>query len=642
MKYRREIDGLRAVALVPVVFSHAGFSWFKGTYVMIDLFFVISGYLITSLIAKEKTLGTFSAARFYERRARRLLPALFLMMFVSIPFAWLWLTPNHFLQFSKSLMAVPVFSSNFLFWSESGYFQLENKMKPFLQTWSLSVEEQFYLLFPLVFVWLWPKGKKKLISVLIFISLISLGCMHWGLTNDLDANWYLLPGRIWEFTLGAIIALIPKKESETGKKSSLAELMSVVGLTILLISVFTFSEYQPFPSFYTLLPLCGTALVIRFADSNTFVGKLLGSKPLVGIGLISYGVFVWHQALFAFARHYVLGEVEPQVYALLILISFVLAYFSWRFIEAPFRNLNFLKRRTFFTMCLVVSVTFITLGWVGVINKGFPKRFSVEDIDSLIEKALHNGPPALGRKRAQFSSKTPSLSGFIQEWKDEIKSPSPLKDIPLAMFGASTAKDIYDALRRNGYQSLGLFGSGCAINPSMMNKNCSTLAKILGDQIKNDSSIQYLALHSMAEQSPELILSYFQEVVEFWKPLNKQLIIFSDKPCYPYLKETLQKNEYPKPDFKPCDLSTRDEVKAYLKSQGVHLVNSKEIFCKITGNCDFKKGPRTSFKVEDFVQYDNVHLTPIGQKEYGRILFETDPVFKKIISEASHSKTSDF
>jgi len=642
MKYRREIDGLRALALVPVVFSHAGFSWFKGTYVMIDLFFVISGYLITSLIAKEKSLGTFSSAKFYERRARRLLPALFVMMFVSIPFAWLWLTPSHFLQFSKSLMAVPLFSSNFLFWSESGYFQIENKMKPFLQTWSLSVEEQFYLLFPLVFVWLWPKGKKKLISFLIIVSLFSMGCMHWGLTNDLDANWYLLPGRIWEFTLGAIIALLPNKESEIGQKSLQAEIMSLVGLTILLISVFTFSEYQPFPSFYTLLPLCGAALVIRFADSNTFVGKLLGSKPLVGIGLISYGVFVWHQALFAFARHYVLGEVEPKVYAVLILISFVLAYLSWRFIEAPFRNLNFLKRRTFVTSCIVVSIIFIALGWIGFVNKGFPKRFSVEDVEALIRNAELNQPPALGRKRTQLTSTTPSLSVFIQEWKEEIKSPSPLKDIPLAMFGASTAKDIYDALRRNGYQSVGLFGSGCAINPSKMTRTCRTLAQTLSDQIRNDSSIKYLALNSMGEQSSELVLSYFQEVVDFWKPLNKQLIIFSDKPCYPYLKETLQKKEYPKPDFKPSDLSLRDEIKAYLKSQGVHLVNSKEIFCKITGNCDFKKGPRTSFKFEDFIQYDAVHLTPIGQKEYGRILFETDPVFKKILNEsntagASHS-----
>jgi peptidoglycan/LPS O-acetylase OafA/YrhL len=177
--YRREIDGLRALAVLPVILFHAGFDTFSGGFVGVDIFFVISGYLITSIILLEKSAGTFSLLRFYERRARRILPALFLVMAVCVPLAWVWLLPSDLKDFSQSLIAVSAFASNILFWRESGYFDTAAELKPLLHTWSLAVEEQYYVLFPLFLLFMWRYAKQWVVPILIMLALVSLGLAHW-------------------------------------------------------------------------------------------------------------------------------------------------------------------------------------------------------------------------------------------------------------------------------------------------------------------------------------------------------------------------------------------------------------------------------------------------------------------------------
>lgn len=180
MQYRREIDGLRSVAVLPVLFFHAGFSAFSGGYVGVDIFFVISGYLITSIISSEINEKRFSVIDFYERRARRLLPALFLVIATCIPFAWFWLLPGDMKDFSQSIVAVLSFASNILFWQESGYFSPDAELKPLLHTWSLAVEEQFYLLFPLFLMLTWRLGRRGVLWATAALVLVSLSLAHWG------------------------------------------------------------------------------------------------------------------------------------------------------------------------------------------------------------------------------------------------------------------------------------------------------------------------------------------------------------------------------------------------------------------------------------------------------------------------------
>ena len=210
MKYRAEIDGLRALAVLPVILFHAGFELFGGGFIGVDVFFVISGYLITTIIISEMGEGKFSIVNFYERRARRILPALFFVMAVCIPFAWMWLSPFDLRNFGQSLVAVSTFSSNILFWLESGYFDTASELKPLLHTWSLAVEEQYYIIFPLFLIATWQFGHIWILALLSLIFLVSLGIAQWSAVNAPSAAFYLLPARGWELLIGVFAAFYLK------------------------------------------------------------------------------------------------------------------------------------------------------------------------------------------------------------------------------------------------------------------------------------------------------------------------------------------------------------------------------------------------------------------------------------------------
>ena len=379
MQYRREIDGLRALAVMPVLFFHAGFQNFSGGYIGVDIFFVISGYLITSIIINDLHLGTFSILTFYERRARRILPALFLVMLASLPFAWLWLSPTGLQDFSKSVVAVSLFLSNILFWKEAGYFATANELKPLFHTWSLAVEEQYYVLFPIFLMLAWRLGRHWVIAILSMATLVSLAASEWALTRYTSASFYLLPTRGWELLIGALAALylMPKQTSQQPINLPLHQAASLLGLLMITYGVFAFDRYTPFPGVNALMPTIGAVLIVLFTKPQTLVGKLLGSKLLVGLGLISYSTYLWHQPLFSFMRYGSIQEPSKMVYSLLILVSLLLAFLTWKFVETPFRNKNIVKRKQIFWFGVLGSLFFIAVGLVVVVNKGFEQRFNM-------------------------------------------------------------------------------------------------------------------------------------------------------------------------------------------------------------------------------------------------------------------------
>ena len=374
MQYRQEIDGLRAVAVVPVVFFHAGFETFSGGFVGVDVFFVISGYLITSIILTEMAAGRFTLLRFYERRARRILPALFLVILICLPFAWQWLHPNALRDFSQSLAAVSLFSSNFLFWIKSGYFDAASELSPLLHTWSLAVEEQYYLFFPLALLAIGIGRQRVLGATLLIVALISLALAQWMTDTAPAAGFFLLPARAWELMIGALtaFALFSERSPLTAVSSSraLCEGLGLAGLLLIAYAILVFDETTPFPSFYALVPTAGTALIIAFASSQTAVGRLLGHPALVGIGLVSYSAYLWHQPLFAFARHRSLKEPEAWHFLALALLTFALAWLSWRFVETPFRRGGIVSRNTVFGLGAAVSLALIATGVAGHFANG--------------------------------------------------------------------------------------------------------------------------------------------------------------------------------------------------------------------------------------------------------------------------------
>ena len=379
MKYRAEIDGLRALAVVPVIFFHAGFEAFAGGYVGVDVFFVISGYLITTILIEDIEKGRFSLAYFYERRARRILPALFFVMLVCIPFAWVWMTPSQLLDFAQSLMAVSLFASNFLFWKESGYFEAASEEKPLLHTWSLAVEEQYYVLFPLFMFFAWRFGKDRVFWMIVVMAGVSLALSEWTWRQgNHSANFYLPHTRAWELFAGSISAFIIQKRGVRADND-----LSLLGLALILYSIFAYDETIPFPGLSALLPVLGTVLLVLYGGKGTIAARLLSLRLFVGIGLISYSAYLWHQPMFAFARLATLNEPGPILMLGLSGMSLILAAVSWRFVEQPFRSKsNFLSSRRRLTVILLPCAFFLmAAGVTGHIQKGFPERFEIAEFN---------------------------------------------------------------------------------------------------------------------------------------------------------------------------------------------------------------------------------------------------------------------
>jgi len=386
MKYRKEIDGLRAVAVIPVIFFHAGIKYFEGGFIGVDIFFVISGYLITSILIQDIEKNNFSLINFYDRRVRRILPALFFVMLITIPFAWLWMMPTQMEGYSRSLIASTLFLSNILFWKERNYFEIGVEEKPLIHTWSLSIEEQYYLIFPIFLFYAWYFGKKKVFWIILLISLISFILSEWGWRNRPMANFFLTPTRTWELLVGSLTALYL-----SGQKIKSNDLLSFLGLLFILLSVFFYDKNTPFPSFYTLLPISGVVMLIIYANDNTLIAKLLGNKSLVKIGLISYSLYLIHQPIFAFYRISPYYKSEIIYFLPLIFIAFLIAMFSWKYVEQPFRDKKKIKRKFLFSLSLIFVLTFISFGFTGVKSNGFNKlRFLPSDREFLDVLLLRN------------------------------------------------------------------------------------------------------------------------------------------------------------------------------------------------------------------------------------------------------------
>lgn len=359
------------MAVIPVVLFHGGARGFEGGFVGVDVFFVISGYLITSIIKDDIVAGTFSVVSFYERRVRRILPAIFAVCIACVPFAWLWMFPQQYVGFSRSLVAVVTFLSNFLFWRESGYFEAAAELKPLLHTWSLSVEEQFYLFFPLLLVLLARYGWQTKAALLAVVAVVSFGAAVYGSYAHPSAAYFLLPTRAWELGVGGAIALTSLANARLPTRALNA--MSLAGVASIVYAVVAFDETTPFPGAHALLPVVGTAMIIVGARDATPLGRLLGMRLLVGIGLISYSLYLWHQPVFAFLRLRSPLEPSPWVMAVGGALSFLLAILTWRLVERPFRDRRIVSSRGLAWFVGACTAALLVAGLLGHWADGFAR-----------------------------------------------------------------------------------------------------------------------------------------------------------------------------------------------------------------------------------------------------------------------------
>lgn len=492
-QYHPHIDGLRAIAVLAVIFFHADISFFSGGFVGVDVFFVISGYLITTIIYSKIENNTFSLLEFYIKRIKRLIPALFFMMLCCLPFAWFFLLPSEMKSFGKSLIGASTYTANIVFWKEGGYFGVTNELKPLLHTWSLAVEEQFYILFPLFLIVAVRFFRKKITHILFLCGFFSLVLSEWGAVNSPYATFLLLPTRGFELLLGCLLAFICTNQSLHLKRNLLYEGLALLGLLFIILSVIFFDKNTKFPGVYALIPTFGSVLLI--ALPNTLTGRLLSSKPLVTIGLMSYSIYLWHQPILAFSKSSVFFEYafyNSGFKVCMLILCLILSYFSWKYIENPFRY-GKCKDHLVLLYLLLGTVFFSLTGYVIYKNNGFENRKNTNGI--------HYGHIA-DRIEANYG-----LSKKCTEFTLSEKCRT--DDLPeIVLWGDSYAMHLASGIKASNpkVKMIQFTKSGCSpifdVAPSSKNlgkkwsKDCVKFNNKVKSWLKNNKSAKYVVMAS--------------------------------------------------------------------------------------------------------------------------------------------------
>lgn len=386
MKYRSDIDGLRTIAVLPVLFYHASLG-FPGGFVGVDVFFVISGYLITLLIVSEISKGEFTILNFYERRARRIFPALFAMMAATLVAAAVIMIPLDLKDFGKSIMSTTLFAGNIWFYAKLGYFNEASELQPLLHTWSLGVEEQYYIVFPLILLALNRFGAlKRVFAWVLALALVSFAAAVYMLPRNPEAAFYLPHLRAWELFIGSLLALATWRGVFRPYTTHLfvTNLLSLAGLAAIMWPVLTYGPETAFPGLAALPPCLGAALLIATGNNPQSIGaRLLSLRPMVFTGKLSYSLYLWHWPFISFA-FYVAGPQGPIVGIGCLVVSSFVAYLSWRYIEQPFRNRAKVGRRAIFASSIGAIVIMLSVGMLFLQTNGLPNRLD-PDFQKLVK-----------------------------------------------------------------------------------------------------------------------------------------------------------------------------------------------------------------------------------------------------------------
>lgn len=617
MKYRADIDGLRALAVLPVILFHAGLETFSGGFVGVDVFFVISGYLITTLIISDIKLGKFSVTNFYERRARRILPALFFVMLICLPFAFFWLTPSDLKDFGQSLISTATFSSNIHFWWERGYFGTALELKPLLHTWSLAVEEQYYIIFPLFLALTWKLGVKKITSILVLLLILSLFLAHFSSTYGVfervkTGSFYLIPTRAWELLIGVLIAL-HMDYIQDRIKIQYNQFLSFLGFGMILYSIIFFDGYTPFPSLYTLFPTLGAALVIITSTPNTLIHSILSKKQLVFLGLISYSTYLWHQPIFAFTRHKFGHEVPELYFILLGLASIFLGYLSWRYVEKPFRDKKKFSSKAIINYSLSGILLFIVIGLSFSLSNGFVKNYSEKE-QKIYEEFMNVGT------YNSINMESVKLKDF-DEQDERIK---------LLVIGDSYAEDLINAIKESNLEESYQLSSfripgncgvlyierkyiqqfqptSCFNRPNFFNEPRLNQILMEADEVWIESSWHDWQLNFIKDSLIKL------------KKIKNNIVLFGSKE-FEIKSANHYKNLYGEDGLsRSFPISERQKyltktLSRIVNSVGIQYVDPMFVICQSYETCQH------SFDGIGIISIDGGHLTPYGARHFGKRL----------------------
>lgn len=471
-KYRADIDGLRAIAVLSVVIFHAFPDFLKGGFIGVDIFFVISGYLISTIIFENLEKETFSFSEFYARRIKRIFPALLLVLFATIILGWFLLLADEYKQLGKHVTSGASFISNFVLWSEVGYFDNAAETKPLLHLWSLGIEEQFYILWPLLIWFVW-KQKLNLFTLIVVIAAISFYLNISNINYDTTATFFSPQTRFWELLCGSLMALyflngnkklsklaeyiviiVIYREKKYASDKALANAISFMGMVLLMYGALCINNESPFPGGWAAIPVVGAALVISAGPLSWINSKILSNRVLVWFGLISYPLYLWHWPIFSFARIIEDGAPSAPIQTVLIILSIGLAWLTYIAIERPIR-FGFkspLKVPLLVTFMILIG----SMGFYIYKNDGIPARESIAEVTAIAQDLEFK----LERSEGWLCD-DPAFKKHTYCYYEEIH-PS------VVIIGDSHAPRIYYGLK-NLYKAngvgLGVFGGGGGCPP---------------------------------------------------------------------------------------------------------------------------------------------------------------------------------
>lgn len=448
MYYRKEIDGLRAIAILPVIWTHSGLPYFSGGFIGVDVFFVISGFLITAILLKDFETESFSLSVFYERRARRILPALVIVIMVTSLFVPMVSdNPKYISDYGESVLSSMFFASNIYFWQTSGYFGSASEISPMLHTWSLAVEEQYYIFFPILLLLIYSFGKKTIITTIVFILICSLLTSEWGAVNSPDANFYLLPSRVWELMAGGLAAVLYSNSYLVKMREHFSAYLSLLGLIFILLAYLLFTPSTSHPTSITIIPVLGAVLILLFAHSDNLTGKILSIKPFSFIGLISYSLYLWHQPVLALIKKEYSIHLGPVHIVSAILFIFILSYLTWKYIETPFRNKNKYKQDNIFKLS-IISILVVSFGSLIfkenlIIRKTFhPEQMS--RFETILQAEQSHSNQIMFNSDCRFWSKE-----FNEEFVKRFEKCAQKHNKAIFILGGSHGMDLYNAIAIN-------------------------------------------------------------------------------------------------------------------------------------------------------------------------------------------------
>lgn len=628
LQYRPEIDGIRGVAIILVVAFHFNLDFLLGGYIGVDIFFVISGYLITSIIISELKAGLFSVTDFYERRLRRLGPAFALMLIVSLPLAYFTLMPTMLIEYMNSVIYALVFFSNYFFYnSEIEYGLEEGIYHPLLHSWSLSIEWQFYILFPIILISLYKYSKKFAFVLLLIIFFISITLSIFYSSNN-SLVFYMIQFRVWELVIGSMISIYRFDYTKKIKTSVFTELFNLMSFLLIVFSLYLGYKNIPYP--LNVLPaIIGTATLIIFCSQNDMIGKMLSTKLFVFIGLISYSLYIWHFPIIAFDT-----IIESEIDKIILFISSIgISIISYKFIEVPFRNSKITSKKVFIVI-FSMSIGIILIFFAAVnLNDGFKKRFYIENIN------LDNFAYPIERDELVKSFGPPNYSSFKNIEKENI-----------LVIGNSFGQDLFYSLKIN--ESLFV-----DYEFSFIRTEIYCLKNFLVTDQFCDKKLQNREINKISKADIVLIstrwkekdLEFISDIIINLKAQNKKIVLVSPAPEFDIywkyagskiygvvtmLDEYLLKhrkipNENDKLMLEQRYYSYNKKDKKYQKNftflksiaekNGIKFLDQKLFYCDDKSEtCDVITDD------EEKIFYDYGHRTYAGNKFMGRKMFNQD------------------